>query len=124
MRHSTVARRSFYLTAAKNRTKGLRQRLYEAQRGYCYLCGRRMAPLDEVGVLNRATLDHITPLAMGGQKAGNNVAMAHLKCNMAKADREPTACEWLFGRINANIISSEAAPRRRRFVKPFEMHGR
>lgn len=46
----------------------------------CHLCGERV-PDGEV------TLDHIVPLAIGGEHTSRNLAVAHHSCNSAKGTR-------------------------------------
>ncbi|ASR87801.1 HNH endonuclease [Mycobacterium phage Wintermute] len=36
------------------------------------------------------TIDHITPLALGGEDTLDNLGPAHRKCNRAKSDKPPT----------------------------------
>lgn len=72
-------------------------KLYDAQRGICASCGRRMVPFGDCG------LDHLLPSidhliarkSGGGDHIGNMVAM-HRACNSAKGDRSPTGCERIF----------------------------
>lgn len=53
----------------------------------CWVCGRPVAPAD-------ATLEHITPLADGGNSHLENLAISHSACNSrrhAKTAAEPAA---------------------------------
>ncbi len=113
--------------AMSNRAERFRKRLYRAQGGRCYLCGRMMPPVGELcHPQKRITTDHIRPKGDGGAIRGGsgNIALAHWLCNHKKADRLPTACEVLFGQIVKDIMKTPPTMRKKRFVKPFEMYGR
>ena len=108
--------------AFKDKAKRKRGRLWQAQRGRCYICGREIAPPGRAAA-DGATTDEIVPLSLGGKRRLGNVALAHLACNARKADRPPTACEKLYGRVIKLTLHKEPAPPRKRFVKPFEPFG-
>lgn len=70
------------------------KRLYKRDKGICYLCGGvcdwnskniskkgNVYPGDEY-----PTIEHIIPISKGGMDAWDNVALAHWKCNLNKAD--------------------------------------
>ena len=42
------------------------------------------------------SFDHVVAKSKGGTNRLGNVALAHKKCNNAKADRVPTACESFY----------------------------
>jgi 5-methylcytosine-specific restriction endonuclease McrA len=46
----------------------------------CRYCGRRQR-------LRKFTIDHVVPLSRGGGGGLDNLALACLRCNQAKADR-------------------------------------
>ncbi len=78
------------------------KRLWTAQDGRCYLCGEPMesarGPIPE-----RRTIDHVIPISKGGENHGN-VALAHSRCNQAKADRMPVSDELArLAEINARL---------------------
>lgn len=69
-------------------------RLYERDGGFCYICGLKcswddMAVRDD-GVLicgpTYPTIDHVFPLAKGGEHSWKNVKLAHWACNIRKSD--------------------------------------
>lgn len=56
-------------------------------RGICWICSIPVpTDLGYPHPLSRS-LDHIIPLAKGGTHTMNNVALAHLRCNISKRDR-------------------------------------
>lgn len=76
------------------RRKGLRaqpaislSKIYRRDKGRCYLCrqhvSQRFVPPDK----RSATLDHVIPLARGGEHSEANVRLAHYGCNSSKGDR-------------------------------------
>ena len=66
---------------------GLRDALFTAQRGRCYLCWGRAG--------KTANFDHVIPKGMGG-KNRHNVLISHPLCNTKKANRRPTQDELDF----------------------------
>ena len=55
-------------------------------RGVCGLCGKRVAMTKSAPHPKAPSLDHIVPLAEGGQHVKANVQLAHLGCNVRKRD--------------------------------------
>lgn len=53
--------------------------VYERDKGRCGICLKKM-------VLRGATLDHILPLAKGGEHSYRNIQLAHRSCNSRKRD--------------------------------------
>lgn len=53
-----------------------RKLVYERDGGKCHLCGKKVG--------KHWHLDHIVPLARGGEHSYKNVAVAHAKCNGSK----------------------------------------
>ena|SRR5882672_1067066 len=94
-----------YRRAQRRARHGWRHRLRAAKRGAtaepfteleiferdgwrCHLCRRPVRKLPRsVHDPRRASLDHIVPLARGGEHVRENVACSHLACNLAKSDR-------------------------------------
>ena len=80
------------------------------QNSRCYLCGGMMTRRKRRHAKSLwRTTDHIMPRSRGGMQRGDNIAMAHMKCNNIKGNRLPHPCEVLFGRaiwlrIEANRI--------------------
>ena len=54
-----------------------RAAVYARDGGRCHLCGKKVSP-------KRWHLDHLIPLARGGEHSYRNVAVAHPKCNIRK----------------------------------------
>lgn len=79
----------------RNRNKAL-AKLFEEQKGRCYLCGRPMTPaLDQP---NTATIDHVEPLSRSARRAHGiwknpnrreNKRAACLDCNQGKGAAVP-----------------------------------
>jgi len=51
--------------------------VYERDGGYCHICGKKVNP-------KKWHIDHIIPLARGGEHSYKNVAVSHPKCNLSK----------------------------------------
>lgn len=47
---------------------------------HCYLCNRAVIP-------EQVHIDHVIPVARGGQTNIDNLAVTHSHCNLAKSDR-------------------------------------
>lgn len=85
------------------------------QRGRCYLCGSDMGvPRCIVPAFKKnghskgpdkdtATVDHVRPRRDGVSFPGNR-ALACSKCNSLKHERQPTACERMFGYLMAECL--------------------
>lgn len=63
-----------------------RTRVYERDNWTCRLCGDPVDPTAEVPEHLAPTLDHILPLAQGGDHSYANVQCAHFICNARKRD--------------------------------------
>lgn len=61
--------------------------IYERDGWKCGLCRRRVNPALRWPHRMSASLDHIVPLAKGGQHVRTNVHLAHLTCNLSKQHR-------------------------------------
>lgn len=61
--------------------------IYLRDRHTCRLCGKRLAMAKTVPHPKAPTLDHILPLAKGGEHTRANVQAAHFLCNSTKGDR-------------------------------------
>jgi hypothetical protein len=62
----------------------------------CYLCGGKVTAAD-------ASLDHIVPIARGGQHTADNLACTHRECNYAKGHRELQSCSRCGERVIAGV---------------------
>lgn len=58
------------------------QVVYERDEGICGLCDIAVDPTDY-------HVDHIIPLAKGGEHSYKNVQLAHPSCNLTKGDKLP-----------------------------------
>ena len=59
-----------------------RAKLFEAHHGLCHLCG------EKIGVGEAWEIEHIIPVAMGGEDEDDNCAPAHVKCHAAKTKKD------------------------------------
>lgn len=76
-----AANRRAKVRAGGNLSHGIRQRLYQEQKGLCACCG---LPLGE-----KYHLDHIMPLALGGTNTDDNVQLLRARCNISKGAKHP-----------------------------------
>lgn len=60
------------------------KRLYKAQKGKCYYCGKKVG--------KDYTIDHVIPLNRGGSNTPENIVIACRHCNCSKQDKLPH--EW------------------------------
>jgi 5-methylcytosine-specific restriction endonuclease McrA len=58
--------------------------IFEHYKWVCHICDERIDPQEKSPSLEAATLDHVTPLALGGTHTWDNVAPAHARCNYSK----------------------------------------
>jgi hypothetical protein len=69
-------------------------RLWAAQGGCCFHCGRPMAATRRGGNFQaRWSREHLYPKSTTGRDVRNNVVLAHRGCNAARGNREPTEDE-------------------------------
>ena len=64
--------------------------LYRRDSGVCYLCGTICDWNDRDGLItfnNYPTVDHVTPISLGGLHAWNNVKLACFRCNTLKGNK-------------------------------------
>jgi 5-methylcytosine-specific restriction endonuclease McrA len=78
--------------ARKARQRGAEQvelvqplEIFERDNWTCHICGGPVEMAD-------ASLDHIQPIARGGDHTAANLACSHRMCNFVKGDREPAPC--------------------------------
>lgn len=64
-----------------------RKSIYERDGWKCGICGKPVDPNAAYPSLMSASLDHITPLALGGAHTRSNVQCAHFICNSRKTHR-------------------------------------
>ncbi len=65
------------------RTALQRLRIFEAAAGLCHICGGRID-----GTRERWDVEHVIPLALGGEDADHNIRPAHVACHRAKSARD------------------------------------
>lgn len=68
-------------------SKAKRKRIFERCEGRCAYCGKGL----ELGTFD-ACIDHVKPLAKGGNNEDDNLVMACRRCNASKHDK--TLEEW------------------------------
>lgn len=61
--------------------------VFERDGWRCGICGEPTNPEAKVPALDAPTLDHIVPLAMGGDHSLANAQCAHFSCNASKGAR-------------------------------------
>lgn len=61
--------------------------VFERDGWRCHLCGRRIDRRLSGRAAMGPTIDHLVPLAAGGEHSYRNVAAAHRRCNSAKGTR-------------------------------------
>jgi 5-methylcytosine-specific restriction endonuclease McrA len=61
--------------------------LFEAASGLCHICAGK------IGAGERWEVEHVVPLALGGEDGGDNLRPAHVRCHRGKsaADAKATA---------------------------------
>ena len=67
----------------------MRQKVFARDKWTCHICGKKVRktaryPRDP----EMASLDHLVPIALGGEHSYANVACAHLRCNLSKGTKE------------------------------------
>lgn len=60
---------------------GLAARLYKMQKGKCACCGKPLG--------NDYQMDHIMPLALGGDNVDSNMQLLTTRCNLQKSAKHP-----------------------------------
>jgi hypothetical protein len=65
--------------------------IFEHDEWMCGCCGEPIDPQIQWPDKRCATVDHVIPLARGGEHSRDNVQAAHLSCNVAKSDSLPAA---------------------------------
>ena len=96
-KHKTISvkrtqnRRAKKLGNGGELSKGIIQRLLTIQKGKCACCGKSLK--------DGYHLDHIMPLALGGQNSDNNVQLLTPTCNWKKGAKHPADWARELGRL-------------------------
>lgn len=69
--------------------------IFERDAWRCHICGGATRKTAKVPHPKAPTLDHVIPLARGGEHSRANVRCAHFECNWRKADSCPVSGEQL-----------------------------
>lgn len=77
----------YHVTRQRRGNSEQRFKLYEKQKGRCYICGR-LTKLDSEHENDDdfATVDHIIPVSKGGSSRSNNIALCCKLCNNLKGN--------------------------------------
>ena len=86
-RHSGNDYRSRVLSPEKYVEHTPRMKVFERDGWVCQLCGLPVDKSLKFPDRASATLDHIVPLALGGEHSMRNVQLAHFACNVGKSGR-------------------------------------
>ena len=74
------------MTKRKTRNAKERARLFKLFAGKCYLCSGQID-----GTKEAWEIEHVIPLAMGGDDEDGNLQLAHAKCHKAKTAEDVPA---------------------------------
>lgn len=85
-RHARAERRARKRNAWVEEVR--RPKVYARDLWICQLCGDPVDPSAKYPNVMCASLDHIVPLAKGGEHSYENTQLAHALCNSLKGDRE------------------------------------
>lgn len=69
--------------ARKSWTPARRLRLFEAHEGICHICHEKID-----GTREAWDVEHIIPIAMGGEDDESNAAPAHVRCHTGKTSKD------------------------------------
>jgi 5-methylcytosine-specific restriction endonuclease McrA len=69
------------------------KKLYQKEKGICYLCGGK-CDFNDFEVVNNVfkvgktypSIEHVIPISKGGNHSWNNIKLAHISCNSKKKD--------------------------------------
>lgn len=93
-KHLTKARRRIRIKQGLIDKDITIDKLYDKDKGVCYICGGECDRNDIKLVAGYwiagdryPSIDHVKPLAKGGQHSWDNVRLAHYRCNVIKNDK-------------------------------------
>ena len=104
MRRTEQARRKLEENEQDRRrrlTPDERKQVFSKTDGHCHLCGGNMNQIsggeltEEREVLPHFVVDHIVPVASGGQDSINNLLAAHGLCNGCRWFYSPEEFQWI-----------------------------
>ncbi len=101
---------SLYLTRlSEAEVRDLREKLYAAQGGKCFICDEAVDLTLHDGHLD---IDHIEPLSHGGKDSPENLALAHRSCNRSKqaADLRVARVLARFERVRLSVEGEKQRP--------------
>jgi 5-methylcytosine-specific restriction endonuclease McrA len=81
------ARRRACQKQARKTERVYRKAVYTRDKGVCQICFKRVNPALTHPDPGWATLDHVIPLAEGGDHTMQNIVLAHFSCNASKGQR-------------------------------------
>jgi len=92
---SSKRMRRVKLRAARIEPVGLKA-LIRRDRGTCQICKHPVNQAAVVPAFDAATIDHVVPLARGGEHSYANCQLACFRCNYTKSDNTPTVgCQMI-----------------------------
>lgn len=68
--------------------------IYQRDGWRCHLCGRAIERRRAWPHPMSKSIDHLVPISMGGADVPENVAAAHLRCNMSRGNRGVAQLRW------------------------------
>lgn len=86
MQMPAVVRLNSSVHRSRQRVKFSRANVLSRDKGRCQYCGARL-PSDQL------TYDHVIPRAQGGKTVWENIVMACVPCNAAKANKTPAQAD-------------------------------
>ena len=63
--------------------------VFERNNWICQICQTPVSKLSDRNLVDIASLDHIIPIARGGEHSYSNTQLAHLSCNLRKGASTP-----------------------------------
>lgn len=70
-------------------SKSRRLAIYERDGWLCWICGELTEPTDDWNANRAPSLDHRTPVSLGGDNSDANLSCAHRACNSRRGATYP-----------------------------------